>query len=210
MNRTKSLLFITILFTLFLSSCCNEDDVEVARYELTQYELELIHYTLGQKVVFMHSNGYEFNAYVEEIATEWQQYFDFCEWKCCGQDYFSYQTKRVFLVSSYPNLRMRFRLNESIYSDYTPMNLHFDINHRHFLSIPYDSLGNFQVSYSDAIIHDSVVLNGQVFRCVVEKNFDFSMFVNDPEVNAPESIFYSKEGLLQIKMSNDETFTIKK
>jgi hypothetical protein len=71
-------------------------------------------------------------------------------------------------------------------------------------------LGNFQVSYSDAIIHDSVVLNGQIFRCVVEKNFEFSMFVDDPSINIPESILYSKEGLLQIKMSNDETFTIKK
>lgn len=210
MNRTNLLSVIIILFSFFLSSCCNEDNVEVARHELTQYELELIPYTLGQKVVFEHSNGYEFNAYVEEIATEWQQYYDFCEWYCCGQEYFSYQTKRIFLVSSYPNLRMRFRLNESIYSDYIPMNLHFDINHRHFLSIPYDSLGNFQVSYSDAIIHDSVVLNGQIFRCVVEKNFEFSMFVDDPSINIPESILYSKEGLLQIKMSNDETFTIKK
>ena len=120
-SMTRTNLLLLLIFSIpLLTSCCNEDNVEVARYELTQYELELIPYTLGQKVVFEHSNGYEFNAYVEEIATEWQQYFDFCEWNCCGQDYFSYQTKRVFLVSSYPNLRMRFRLNESIYSDYTP------------------------------------------------------------------------------------------
>jgi hypothetical protein len=207
----KYLFFIIIVaIPLAFTSCCNEEDVEVARYNLTESELALIPYTLGQRVTFTHSNGYEFDAFVDDIATEWQQYYDFCEWYCCGQEYFSYQTKRVLLRSSYPNLRMRFKLSENFYGEYSPMNINFDINHRHIVTIPYDSLGNFLTEAPEIFIHDSVSLNGITYHCVAEKLFDFHMFVDDKEVNTPYSILYSKSiGLLQIKMSNNETFTIK-
>lgn len=207
----KKLAIITIaIWILFITGCCNEDDVEVARYKLTPYELNLIPYTLGQKVVFEHSNGYEFNAYVEQIATEWKQYYDFCEWFCCGQEYFSYQTKQVILQSSYPNFRMRFKLSENFYGEYWPMYLHFDINHRHVITMPYDSLGGFLPNIPGMFLHDTITISGEKYRGVVEKDFDFHMFINSEDINTPKTIFYNNSvGLIQIKMSNDETFTIK-
>ena len=193
---------------LLLSGCCFEDDVEVACYSIADEELSFIPYTLNQDLKFKHSNGFEFSAYVDNIETEWDQYYDFCEWFCCGQEYFSYEVMRVYINSTYPSLNMRIRLNESYYGDYHPMNVHFDINHRHFLSIPYDSTGTFVLDYTDAILHDSVVLNSNTYRCVVEKPFDFHMFTDDSTVVVPQSILYSNYGLLQIKMSNNETYTI--
>ncbi|HOP04994.1 MAG TPA: hypothetical protein PL017_10560 [Tenuifilaceae bacterium] len=202
----KIILFSFLL--LLLSGCCFEDDVEVARYNLSEEELSLIPYTQGQEVIFMHSNGYEFVANVENIETEWERYYDFCEWFCCGQDYFSYEVKRVYMNSTYPSLNMRIRINESYYGDYHPMGVHFDINHRHFLSIPYDSSGTFVLDYTDAILYDSIVLNNKVYRCVVEKPFDFHMFTDDSTVVKPQSILYNSSGLLQIIMSNNETYTV--
>lgn len=210
MIHKKLAITIISIWILLITGCCNEDDVEVARYNLTSYELGLIPYTLGQKVVFTHSNGYEFDAYVQEISTQWQRYYDFCEWFCCGQHYFSYQTKEVILQSSYPNLRMRFKLSENFYGEYLPMHLHFDINHRHIITMPYDSLGGFLLNIPGMILHDTITISGEKYYCVIEKDFDFHMFINSEDINAPETIYYNNTvGLIQIKMSNDETFTIK-
>ena len=81
---------------LIVSSCCREDSMETARYELTSDELALLPYFNGQKINFVHSNGYSFDFNVIEDKIEWKEYHDFCEWNCCGNDYFSYQVKTQF------------------------------------------------------------------------------------------------------------------
>ena len=90
----------TLMLFLLLSSCCREDSIEVARYELGAQELALLPYSNGQKVSFVHSNGYAFDFNVIEDRIEWEQHHAFCEWNCCGNEYYSYQMKTTILEST--------------------------------------------------------------------------------------------------------------
>jgi hypothetical protein len=199
------------LFVVFLmiSSCCRQDPVETARYELSDIELELIPYSYGQQINFIHSNGYTFQFSVTEDKLEWNEYYRFCEWNCCGQDYFSYQVKTTRLESVYPNLIIELSLGGIRFSDYIPMFLNLNINNRHFISMQYDSTSNFICdSVNKVMCYDSILIHDKSYTNVIEKYFDSHYFIQDSTVLIPESILYNKLGLLQIKMSNDETFSL--
>ena len=198
---------IVLLLALFVS-CCREDPVEIARIELSQDELELIPYNYSQQVNFIHSNGYEFAFSVTTDTIVWDSYSAFCEWDCCGQEYVSYQVKTTTLESAYPNLVVTISIMGYDYGNYLKF-LGLDINHRHFVSMPYDSLANFvcEPRY-EAVFLDSVIIRDKPYKEVIEKKFDNHYFIDDSTVLIPESILYNDLGLLQIKMSNEETFSI--
>lgn len=198
------------IILIIISSCCNEDSIETARYELTNAELELIPYTNGQQINFKHSNGYTFDFKVIENKLEWKEYHDFCEWNCCGQDYFSYQVKTTKLQSQYPLIAIELLLGEDWYNnyDYNSMSLHFNFNYTHSTALQYDSLANFICDdIYNGICHDSIIINDKLYTCVVEKFFEY---YNQPDSTSlvPESILYNNFGLLQIRMSNDETYSL--
>ncbi len=204
--RLKGIGFVFGISLIVITSCCREDSVETARYELTEGELKLIPYEYGQKINFIHSNGYEFVFSVTQDTMEWRTYSPFCEGNCCGLDYISYQVRTTKLESSYPVLTITMSIDS--YSDY-PGGFSLDINHRHFLTMKYDSLANFICAQSyDMICFDSVIIHNKTYKNVVEKKFDSHYFIDDSTIQVPETILYNSLGLLQIKMSNEETFSI--
>lgn len=191
-----------------LTSCCTEESVETARYQLSGNELELIPYENGQKIGFVHSNGYEFDFTVTEDKLEWQVYQEFCEWNCCGLDYYSYEVRTTKLASAYPDLTIEMSIGSYSYG-YYPSFFNLNINNRHFLSIQYDSLANFICNSSSGVIcFDTVSIQNEIYTDVIEKKFDIHYFIEDSTILVPESILYNSLGLLQIKMSNAETFSI--
>jgi hypothetical protein len=198
--------FASAMFAL--TSCCRDESVETARYQLSGNELKLIPYENGQKISFVHSNGYEFDFTVTEDKLEWQVYQEFCEWNCCGLDYYSYQVRTTKLASAYPDLAIEMSLSSDAYNLY-PRIFSLNINNRHFLSIQYDSLANFICSPSNGTIcFDTVSIQNEIFTDVIEKKFDMHYFIEDSTILVPESILINSLGLLQIKMSNAETFSI--
>lgn len=76
------------------------------------------------------------------------------------------------------------------------------------MTMQYDSLSNFICDGNNAVCYDSILIHEKLYTNVIEKNFDNHYFIQDSAVLIPESILYNNLGLLQIKMSNDETFSI--
>lgn len=199
-------IFLLLYIAVFISSCCTDESLETARYELTQTEQKLIPYQSSSSVNFIHSNGYSFDFKVVEDTMQWLQYHEFCEWNCCGQDYYSYQQKTVRMESDYPRIKISFNLNTS-FENYTPRYLGITINNYYF-NLPYDSAANFLIEdYYKLVQYDSLMLNNRMFYNVVSQESVSSYSFEDSTLLRPETLFYNNLGLLQIKMSNDETFT---
>ncbi len=194
---------------LLLSSCCREDSIEVARYELGAQELALLPYSNGQKVSFVHSNGYAFDFNVIEDRIEWEQHHAFCEWNCCGNEYYSYQMKTTILESTYPKFHIEFSLGGARFREYIPQTLNIEINNRHFIQFPYDTLSNFICdSITQTIYYDSISLNNQMYYKVFMRKFESN--VSDSSLLEPMSVYFNNLGLIQLEMSNHETYTINK
>jgi hypothetical protein len=122
----NKLIFI-VFVALLTSGCCNEESIETGRYPLTDAELQLVPYTLGDSIRFIHSKGYEFDFKVTQETLEWKKHSEFCEWFCCAPDYISYQQKTTVLESVYPNMTLRFQMG-GIEGYYQSNTLSFDIN----------------------------------------------------------------------------------
>ncbi|NHB70345.1 hypothetical protein [Perlabentimonas gracilis] len=200
-----------IIFSLTLFySCCNEDPVETARFELAEEELLIIPYEQGGFLSFKHSNGYTFDMIVEESAVCWEKRNDFCEWFCCPPTYISVQTARAKLVSSYPKLTFEFAVegDNHFYSDYKGFNI--TLNNKHQATILYNSGFNFETdSVSKTYFYELMEINGSDYQNVVEKHFDSHYYISDTTLLLPKAVFYNKQfGLLMLKMSNNETYSL--
>lgn len=204
----RNILGILVLCVI-TSACCREDSIETARYELTSNELALLPYQYGEKINFIHSNGYSFDFSVILDKLEWREYHEFCEWHCCGNDYFSYQVKTAILESTYPRFHIEFSLGGTRFSDYFPQVLNIEINNSHFMQIPYDSLANFICdTLTNVKYYDSIFLENKMYFNVIRKDFDNHNFITDSSVLVPMSIYLNNLGLIQLEMSNHETFTL--
>lgn len=195
------------LMSLIVASCC-DDPVETARFELSQAEQYLIPYSQNQKIRFVHSNGHEFDFEVKSENLSWQEHHDFCEWGCCGKEFFSFQVKTVNLEAEYPLIGISLSVGGDQWFEYYPDVLIVQLN-RNSLSMPYDNNVNFICdTLSNTEYFDSLLLGTQMFYKVYAKNFDSNYFADTTVLNA-KTLYYNSTGILQIKMTNDETFTIK-
>lgn len=198
-----------ILVSFLVTFCCRDESEETARYELSPEELNLLPYQYGEKINFLHSMGYSFDFTVTEERLEWKKYYDFCEWNCCGNDYFSYQTKTIILESAYPRFHIEFSQGGSRYHDYIPFALNMEMNYSYFTQFPYDSLAVFiNDSLSQTSFFDSLVLHDNLFYDVVKRDFEFYRPEEDSTLLLPGSVYLNSLGLLQIEMTNNESFTL--
>lgn len=199
---------LIVILSIIMVSCC-DDPVEIARFELKTGEKELIPYVLNDKITFVHSNGYEFDFSVKTADLKWLEHHDFCEWGCCGKEYFSYQVKTVELESSYPLINISLNLGCDYWNEYYPKVMSVALN-RNSLSLIYDNDFKFVCdTITKAERYDSLLIGNILYYNVIEKKFSGNYFA-DSTVLAPQFLFYnSSSGILQIKMTNEETFTIK-
>ncbi|MBN1951638.1 MAG: hypothetical protein JW801_10570 [Bacteroidales bacterium] len=202
---------LLLLLSLLIIGCCPKDPIETARYALAEEELALVPYQTGEKIRFIHSGGYSFDFEVIEDSVYWKEYHEFCEWNCCSPEYISYQVRKTVLESDYPEFRIEIELGEAEYSYFNPRIMNLNINYRHFAYITIDSTGAF-IPGENAELYDTFLLAGKTYTNVIKKPFDFHYFMEDSSgIFKPESILYSPDaGLLQILMTNDETYTIDK
>jgi hypothetical protein len=203
----KKHFYILALISIIVAACC-DDPVEIARFELNQSEKDLIPYSQNQQITFVHSNGYEFDFEVVNDELIWQEHHDFCEWGCCGKEYFSFQVKTVNLEAEYPLIGMSLSVGGDQWYEYYPdvLLVHFN---RNSLSLPYDNNANFICdTLTKTEYFDSLLFGTQMFYGVYAKDFDSNYFADTSVLNA-KTLYYNSTGIIQIKMTNDETFTIK-
>lgn len=170
---------------ILISSCCKEG-VETDRFLLTDFEKNFIPYQLDDSVSFVHSNGHHFSMSVNKVEIKLEK----TETEHCGEDYVSYETKHVGLYSGVPQFYIDFKVSPK---NFEPM-MSVTINRQNFL-IDITALPEL----------DSIVVDGQIYTSVYQSIAN----VPDTTVVTPKELLYNQtNGILQIKMTNHETYTV--
>ncbi len=182
MNTIKILFFILILFP-----ACQRGE-EIRYIPLSAFDKSFINYSEFEAVPFIHSNGFEFNLIVESKTISTRQ----SETKHPRDDYTTYEVLRCKLNSVEPELNIEISVMPKAYEP--------------FLRITVGDKGFFFNTQSPPDM-DSIILNNTAYFDI----FLLGSGVYDTTVIFPSGILYTKEeGILLIKMSNNETFTIQK
>lgn len=192
----KVKLILLLIMFLELSSCTDYDYVERDKYQLEAAKKQLIPYHKGQKINFIHSKGYAFDFTVVVDTITWgNNKFGFE--RTVKSYYDSFQKRTVKLVSDYPD----FWITLNVSAESNQNKLHVMLN-RFNAYIPFDE--NYKlIPNNEQKLHESILINNKIYKNVIELYF----VTNSDGFN--QSIFYNdQQGLLQIKYSDDETFSI--
>lgn len=199
----KYLTIYLILLSAF-PTCCNEDPVETEKIYLSESENQLIPYTLNQTINFKHSNGFTFDFIVNQDNYVWNSDY-YCD-HCCGGEYTSYQERVVSLQSKYPEFNILLSLNSLQYIETEEKSMHVQIN-RFNSSLTYDN--NAKFICESIICHDTIVINNNTYFNVVACELK-NIYETDEAINLyPQKVLYNSDfGIIQIKMSNNETYSL--
>lgn len=177
--------FLIIFSFFFLTHCC-KDGIEINRYYLSDTEKTIIPYVDNQIIRFVHTNGYEFDMNVIGVYTNMER----TNTEHCGQNYTSFETKKVELESNIPEL----------YISVSIMPLEFN---------PYMSININRMSYKKDISKeldiDTLIINSQMYTNI----YKFETQILDTNIIYPKTILYNKDyGIIKIKMTNNEEYSI--
>ncbi len=174
-----------VLLVILLGLCCKES-FESDRFLLSEDEKSFIPYQINDKVGFIHSGGFRFDLTATNIITELQR----TNTEHCGEPYITYETKTVALQSGTPQFDISVAVFPKEFSPYFTININ-----RYY----------FQKELTEPPDYDTLTLNGRLFKDVYKMEIQYG----DTSLIIPQQVLYNcTNGLLQIKMTNDETFTI--
>ena len=212
--KSISIIFIAISLTACI------DSVELDSISLSSQEKDFVPYNQKQKIRFVHSNGYEFDFVVNRVTHAYGRYYqtpmDFIR----GGDYVRYQTKSAKLTSLYPKIdiiietgRLYDPFIEKINSDGSKETL-LNIDMKE-LTI---SINNSSTTlyYNHKLIfdsahnnnsrrYDSINIHGKTYYNAIESFFNS---YNDSVYSSIGSVLFNSKGLIQIKLSKNETYSI--
>ncbi|WP_456376487.1 hypothetical protein [Lutibacter sp.] len=199
----KYLITYLIILSAF-PTCCNDEAIETEKISLSENEIQLIPYSLNQNINFQHSNGFTFNFVVTQDTYNWNS-DNYCD-DCCGGEYTSYQERYVSLESEYPEFNILLSLNSLQDIEFEEKSLNIQIN-RYHSSLKYDSSAKFIcetiICYDEIVINDNTYFN--VIECELENKYDTNNSIN----LYPQKVLYNNDfGIIQIKMSNNETYSL--
>lgn len=189
------LIFLSTMF-LALFSCDEYEHVERAKYELEAGKKQLIPYQKGQKINFIHSKGYAFDFRVVVDTITWSNN-KFMYERSVKSYYDSFQVRTVKLVSDYPD----FWITLDVSAEPNQNQLHVMLNYfKTYIS--FDE--KYKLIPSDGQkLHESILINNKIYQNVIE------LYIGTNSDGFNQSIFYNdQQGLLQIRYSDDETFSI--
>lgn len=199
----KYLITYLIILSAF-PTCCNDDAVEAEKISLSESEVQLIPYSLNQSINFKHSNGFTFNFIVTQDTYNWNS-DNYCD-ECCGGEYTSYQERFVSLESKYPEFNISLSLNSLQYFEIEGKIMDVKINRYNF-NLEYDD--NSKFICENVICHNEIVINDKTYFNVIESELENNYDTNSSITLYPQIIFYNKNfGIIQIKMSNNETYSL--
>jgi len=179
--------FFLVLTVVCITACCPES-IETDRFYLSEQEKNLIPCYEGQVIAFEHSNGYSFELTTVSDLLEMRK----TEVSHCGENYYSYQVKEVKMESDIPEFYISATITPY---DFYPF-LMMEINRTYF-----------ELSVHDQPDLDTLTINGFTFEDI----FISENHLVDTNLIQPQKVFYNKtDGLLQITMTNEEKYSIKK
>lgn len=174
-----------IIVFLLLSACC-KDGIEVNRYVLSDYEIESIPYLINESVEFKYTNGFKFYLTVSSRQTEVRK----TETHHCGDNYSTFETLTVELLSNNPELYIHFEVVPKEFNPYMTIS----INKYYF---------DLDITSEPDI--DTLTINGKKFNNI----YQVDSHTSDTLVIRPKQVLYNKEvGIIQITMTDNEKFTI--
>lgn len=216
--KIKNIIFYIILICS-VSAC--EKSIETDRFMLSSYEKELAPYIQNQTVKFVHSNGYEFDFKVTDVRLDLLRQYEIPNIMFQSGNYIAYQIKSVTMTSIYPKLTMKIELGYFNYSFMSPIDSEKDTT----VVLSVDSLKELRVYFnnyyaymnynkdlvfdckSDSVsCYDSIKINGKTYLNVIESKFYYH---SDSIDSSPKSVLYNSKGILQIKLCNNENFSVK-
>jgi len=207
-----------IFIILFLAAC--EKSTETERFMLSGSEKELAPYIQNQHIKFIHSKGYEYDFKVTDVKLDFLRSYEVPGIMFQSGNYIAYQRKSVTMNSTIPYLTIKIELGYLAYSFGSPMNpettsvdlvvdslKELRVYLDNYYAIMYYNKNMIFNSKSDSVTcYDSVKINGKTYLNVVESKFYYHSIAKD---SSPKSVLYNANGLIQIKLCNDEYFSIK-
>ncbi len=184
--KHHSLLWISLLFSvLFYSSCCNKSE-ESARYPLTEEDKSFVPYLKDQSITFQHSGGQQFIMSVFNADTAWSKTFV----EHCNENYVSYEYKIAELYSTQPQFYLSLMVTPK---EFDP-GLLITVNNT-----------NFRLETTSPPTVDSITIGENIFHDV----YVITNKISDTTIIQPDTLLFNKAfGVLQIKMTNHENFSI--
>lgn len=197
--------FITYLILLSaFPTCCNEDPIETEKIALSPSETLLIPYSLNQSVSFKHSNGFIFDFLVTDDNYKWNR-DSYCD-ECCGEEYTSYQERVVTLKAKYPEFNVVLALNTLDQFHTKEKNMSININ-RYQSHLKYDNDGQFICDTTTC--YDEIMINNNSYFNVIETSLENRYRTNNAINLYPQKVLYNANfGIIQIKTSNNETYSL--
>jgi len=208
---TKKILYLlhVLIAGWFASSCCDDPKI-LGKYALADTTLNVVPYKKGQEIKFKHSNGYEFKFTVSDRVSTWRKSND-DEVGFHSCDYYLYEDNVTSLSSSYPKLEIKFSLTAQDTTDHYIKPLSITIGKNNQTMIDYHRWQLLPSGYFNRILfYDTLRVNQKLYRKVFQSEvWNYYTDIDTANLVTIKSILYNKEfGLLQIKMSNQETYTI--
>ena len=207
-----------IIFYIFvicgLSGC--EKSVETDRFMLTSNEKDLAPYIQNQNITFIYSNGYAFDFKVTDVKLDLSRQYEIPSIMFQSGNYIAYQTKSVTMTSTYPKLTMKIELGYlSHVANETGTYVDLSIDTRKELRVYFNNYYAYMNYNKDLVFdcksdsvscYDSIKINGKIYSNVIESKFYYH---SDSIDSSPKSVLYNAHGLIQIKLCNNENFSIK-
>ncbi|MCL2073234.1 MAG: hypothetical protein FWH18_04900 [Marinilabiliaceae bacterium] len=195
--KPKVLIFLIslIIFEYSCTKCRNVD-----RYELSDFEKQMIPYELGHSVSFIDSINQPLFMTVTEAKTTWMGYWE-CE---------KFEQLSVRMNSENSNLDISLYLNHE-YGEC--VNIDIGLYKYSRFHLYYNAEGQFAFDPRGQYIHDSLEINNKIYYSVVESNIYSPTSANEYEYNErmPFRLLYNKtDGILQLEDANKILLTINK
>jgi hypothetical protein len=181
---------ISLIYMIVLSlmiGCCPKS-VETDRFFLSDTVINTIPYESGNQVGFVHSTGFEFDLLVVKDITEFRR----TESDHCGDNYIAYQIREVILQSDIPGLNIVMTVYPA---EINYPSFEIQINRTYFHLLTRDN-PDFEILEIEQQTYNDVFVMEDLFA--------------DKNIITPERIYYNKNsGIIQIQMTNNETYTLR-
>ncbi len=185
-NKKLYISFFKAFLSFSLIGCCTGGNMETARYYLTEDDKLSIPYSVQQSISFIHSNGYSFDLIVTDESTKMQR----TETEHCDTNFASYEVKDFVLQSFIPEFYITVTYSAlpylpALYVGINGTQFYFDTNRDPDLA----SAQIGELTYADVYFADA--------------------FIADSTFITPQRLWFTKaNGIIQIQMTNGETYSI--
>ncbi|RYD78248.1 MAG: hypothetical protein EOP53_11530 [Sphingobacteriales bacterium] len=192
------------MFSNFMISCCPKD--EIVSYKLTPGDSAFVPYQKGQQLTFKHSAGsnvqFTVNGRLKAVDKEsgHEEGITFCR----KYTYYYYDREEIVMLSTNPSIKLQIEIFPK--QDTFPPSLRISTLSNIFRL---QNLADACFPHVEKQCFDSIKLLNHTYYNAIQITPDSSNFTPG-YLRAKSIIFNKNDGILQILMSNNESYTLVK